>query len=377
MNRQELLSGVRKLVVKIGTASLSNEQGGLDEGQVSRLAEQVLGLRRRGIMTAVVSSGAIGAGMNALGLKERPRTTPELQACAAIGQGRLIALYERCFRKSGAHAAQVLLTREDFHDRRRYLNAANCFETLAAYGSVPIINENDTVSVEEIDLTFGDNDRLAALVTSLAGADLLVLLTDVDGLYEDPDAPAAERKIVRVIERIDDGVRGMVSGKRSRGGTGGMTSKLEAARIAAESGAATLIAGARQSNVLQRIFDGEELGTLILPSRERPDSRKRWLRFGSRTHGTLTVDAGARRALCEGGKSLLPSGIKAVQGRFQAGALVAVADEQGVEVARGVANYSSDDIRRIMGLKTAAVRKLIGEEAADEVVHRDHMALSL
>jgi glutamate 5-kinase len=376
VDRRELLSGVRKLVVKIGTASLSNEQGGLDEGQVSRLAEQVLALRRRGIQTAVVSSGAIGAGMNALGLQERPRTTPELQACAAIGQGRLIALYEKCFRKSGAHAAQVLLTREDVHDRRRYLNAVNCFTTLAAYGAVPIINENDTVSVEEIDLTFGDNDRLAALVTSLAGADLLVLLTDVEGLYEDPDAPPSERRVVRVIEHINDDVRRLASSKRSRSGRGGMTSKLEAAKIAAASGAATLIAGARQPSVLQRIFDGEELGTLVLPSRERPESRKRWLRFGSRPHGSLVVDAGARRALCEGGKSLLPSGVREARGSFAAGALVSICDEQGIEIARGVANYSDEDIRRIMGLKTAAVRKLIGEQAPDEVVHRDHLALN-
>ncbi len=376
MQRRRLLDRVKKLVVKIGTASLSNAQGGLDEEQVSRLAEQVLGLRGRGIMTAVVSSGAIGAGMNALGLKERPRGTPELQACAAIGQGRLIALYEKCFRKSGAHAAQVLLTRDDVHDRRRYLNAVNCFTTLTAYGAVPIINENDTVSVEEIDLTFGDNDRLAALVTSLAGADMLVLLTDVEGLYENPDAPPEERRVVPLISRVDETVRRMVSGRRSRGGTGGMNSKLEAAGIAAASGAATIIAGARTPNVLARIFDGEPLGTLVLPTRDRPESRKRWMRFGSRPAGTLVVDAGARLALCEGGKSLLPSGVRDARGHFQAGALVSICDEQDTEIARGIVNYSADDVRRIRGLKTSAVRKLVGAGATDEVVHRDHLVLN-
>jgi glutamate 5-kinase len=374
VDRREILQGVKKLVVKIGTAALSSPEGGLDEAQVARLAEQIHLLRKRGLLVVVVSSGAIGAGMNALGIHRRPSHLPQLQACAAVGQGRLTAVYDHCFRRHGYPAAQILLTRDDFNDRSRYLNASNTIHAILDYGSVPIINENDTISVEEIG--FGENDRLAALVSNLVSADLLILLTVVDGLYENPDSPAESRRVLRLVPKVTDEVRTLANGSHSRGGRGGMSSKLEAARVATDAGGLALIANALQSRVLERIFDGEELGTLFLPAKTRLTRRKSWIRFGSRPKGMLVVDAGARRALVEGGKSLLPSGIVRVEGEFGAGALVAVCDGAGVEFARGLANYSADDMRKITGLKTAAIHALFGDHAYDEAIHRDHLVLS-
>lgn len=377
MSRDKLLKRVRKLVVKIGTASLSNTEGGLDESQVARLAEQLHALKQRGLQVTLVTSGAIGAGMNALGIRRRPTHVPDLQACAAIGQGHLISVYDQCFSRYGYHAAQMLLTRDDFNDRRRYMNASNAIHAILAYGSVPVINENDTISVEEIDLSFGDNDGLAALVTNLVSADLLVLLTEAEGLYENPDAPAAQRKIVREAPKVTDAIRQMATSSKSKGGRGGMVSKIEAARVATEAGGAVVIAGARTPNVLGRLFDGADVGTLFLPAKpERLGRHKCWLRYGTRPKGKLAVDSGARRALAQDGKSLLPSGIRAVDGAFDRGDLVAVTDEAGAEFARGLVNYSSDEMRKIMGQKTAAVHRILGNTLYDEAIHRDHLVLS-
>jgi len=383
LDRKEILQRVRKLVVKIGTAALSSPDGGLDESKVARLAEQVHALRQRGMRVSVVSSGAIGAGMNALGIHRRPAHLPDLQACAAVGQGRLTAVYDQCFRRHGYHAAQMLLTREDFNDRPRYLNASNALHAILDYGAVPIINENDTTAVAEIG--FGENDALSALVANLVSADMLILLTVVDGLYEDPDAPPEKRRVIPLVTKVTDEVRRLASGARSRGGRGGMASKIEAARVATAAGALVLIANALQPRVLERIADGEELGTLFLPAKFVPGSdagtgrlasRKSWLRFGSRPKGQIAVDAGARHALVAGGKSLLPAGITGVTGDFDAGGLVAVCDQQGVEFARGLANYGSEDMRKIIGLKTAEVRRIFGDRAYDEAIHRDHLVLS-
>ncbi len=376
MERKELFGRVKRVVVKIGTAALSNDQGGLDEAAVARLAGQVHALRKRGLQVILVSSGAVGAGMSALGIARRPTQLPEVQACAAVGQGLLTAAYDKCFRKWGSHAAQVLLTREDLNNRRRYLNASNTLQVLLRMGVVPVINENDTVSLDELTgISFSDNDRLAALVTSLLGADMLILLTVVDGLLENPDAPEAERRVVSLVEQVSDQVRGLATASRSRGGKGGMDSKLEAAHVATEAGAAMVIANARTPRVLERLFEAEKLGTLFLPARTRMTGVKRWLRHGSRPKGTVTVDAGARRALVEGGKSLLPSGVVKVGGEFERGDLVAVQDDQGAEFARGLVNYSADEMRKIQGLKTAAVRRLLPEAPCDEAIHRDHLAL--
>ena len=374
MDRKQLLGSVRRVVVKIGTAALSDEQGGLDEASVSRLAGQIHALRKRGLEVAVVTSGAISAGMNEFGLRKRPTRLPELQACAAVGQGRLTAVYDRCFRRRGYHAAQVLLTRDDFDDRRRYLNASDALHAILASGAVPLINENDTISVDEI--TFSDNDVLAALAAHLLDADMLVLLTVVDGVYENPRAPHAQRRVLSVVSRVTEEVKRLADSGRTSGGKGGMKSKLEAAEMASTSGQIVAIANAGEARVLDRIFDGEEIGTLVLPAGERMAGRKRWLRFGSRPKGALVVDSGARQALVERGKSLLPSGIKAVRGEFERGDLVSVSDEAGREFARGMVNCSSEDMRKILGRRSVDVRRILGKAAYEEAIHRDRLVMT-
>lgn len=371
------MKNVRRVVVKIGTASLSTPEGGLDESHVEALAEQVHALKKRGMQVAVVSSGAIGAGMNALGIRKRPTQMPDLQACAAIGQGRLTAVYDKCFRKHGYHAAQMLLTRDDFNNRHRYLNASNALAAILRVGAVPVINENDTISVEELELSFGDNDGLAALVAHLLGADMLIILSTVDGLYEDPGAPAEQRKIVTEVRRVTDDVLHLSSGSVSRGGRGGMASKLQAARLVGEAGGFTLIANARAPHVLERAISGDALGTLFLPAvKKKMAGRKRWLRFGGRTKGMITVDEGARKALALGNKSLLPSGIVAVDGDFERSDLVAICGPDGREFARGLVNYSSSEMRLILGKKSSTIRGILGDCRYDEAIHRDHMVLN-
>jgi len=376
VDRTEILKRARRVVIKIGTAALSNVSGRLDESQVARLAGQVHVLRQRDLQVAIVSSGAIGAGMNALGIVQRPTRLPELQACAAVGQGRLAAVYDRCFQQRGYHAAQMLLTREDLDDRRRYLNASNALNAILDYGAVPLINENDTISVEEIELTFSDNDILAAMVTHLVGADILILLTVVDGLYDNPDAPADERRVLPVVNEVTPEIEQLAAGCRSKGGTGGMASKLEAARMASAAGAAVIIANARKKDILERIFNGAQVGTLFVPARKRMASRKRWLRFGSRPKGTLIVDAGAQRAVVERGKSLLPSGIIRVEGNFTRGDLVAISNESRDEFARGLVNYGAEEMQKLLGSKTAAISRILGETPYEEAVHRNHLVLS-
>jgi glutamate 5-kinase len=374
--RKKLLKEAKRVVVKIGTAALSNASGGLDAARVQAFAEQVHALKERGLQVAVVTSGAIGAGMDLLGLKRRPTRLPELQACAAVGQGRLMSIYDDCFRRYGYHASQILLTRQDIENRRRYLNTSNAINAILEYGAVPLINENDTISVEEIDFTFGDNDGLAALVTSLVRADLLILLTVVDGVFENPDASAAERKILAEVKTVNDDILALASSSKTRGGRGGMTSKLEAAQVATAAGEPALIANALTDNILERIFDGEEIGTFFCPATSRMKSRKRWLRFGNRPKGTLTIDAGAVGALVERGKSLLPSGITEVVGDFAQGDLVTICDTDRNDVAWGLVNYSANDMTTIQGHKTSDIRRLLGDAPYQEAIHRDHLVLN-
>ena len=377
VDRTEILKHTRRVVVKIGTASLSSASGGLNEARVAHLADQVHALRQHDLQVAIVSSGAIGAGMNMLGIVHRPTQLPELQACAAIGQGRLAAIYDRCFQQRGYHAAQMLLTRDDLDNRRRYLNASNALNAILDYGAVPLINENDTISVEEIELTFSDNDILAAMVTHLVGAEMLILLTVVDGLYENPGAPPKQRRVLPVVNKITDEIEQLAAKSRSRGGRGGMASKLEAAHMATAAGAAVVIANARKKRILERIFDGEHVGTLFVPTQERMASRKRWLRFGSRPKGTLVVDTGAQHALVERGKSLLPSGIVKVDGEFARGDLVAICDQSGTEFARGLVNYNAKEMQKILGCKTSEIARVLGASPYEEAVHRNHLVLSV
>ena len=372
--RKSLLTDVRRVVVKIGTAALSDERGRLVEQRIEDLAGQVHLLRERGVQVAVVSSGAIGCGMHMLGLERRPTRLPELQACAAVGQGRLASVYDRCFSRRGYHAAQILLTREDIDDRGRYLNASNAIHAILDYGAVPLINENDMIAVEEI--TFGDNDGLAALVTNLMAADLLILLTVVDGLYENLEAPPHKRRVIAEVREITDEIAALAGSAASAGGKGGMQSKLEAARVATAAGVAVLIANALEPRILERICDGDPVGTLFLPAQVKMRARKRWLRFGSRPRGAIVVDAGACRALLKGGKSLLPSGITGVTGSFARGDLVAIRSEDKREIGRGLVNYTSDEMQRIKGHRTGDIRRILGDAPYKVAVHRDHLVLN-
>jgi glutamate 5-kinase len=361
------MSGVRRLVVKVGTNVLSDKAGRLDREQVANVCQQVHELKGRGLEVIVVSSGAIGAGMGELNMKSRPKTLPELQAAAAVGQSHLIRAYDEIFRTHGYRAAQVLLTREDVNDRTRYLNGRNALLAMLELGAVPVINENDTTSVDEI--TFGDNDYLAAMVTNLLRAELLVLLTVVDGLEDDSG------RVIDTIEADDASAVRFARSERTTLGKGGMASKLEAAEIARSSGEMVMIANGRRKDVLLDLLDGRTLGTLLLPSEKKLSSRRRWIGFGARPRGTLRVDDGARRALLRRGKSLLPSGVVSVDGTFRKGDIVNVADASGRVIARGLANYASDAASTIAGHKSAEIPGLLGSCPYVEIVHRDNLVI--
>jgi len=370
--RRALVERVRTVVVKVGTAVLTDASGRLDRERVAGLARQVADLRGRGLRVAVVSSGAIGAGVGELGLPGRPQTMPQLQAAAAVGQGRLMRTYDEAFKRFGLHTGQVLLTREDLNDRLRYLNARNTLLALLEFGVVPIINENDTTSVEEI--TFGDNDFLAAQVTNLLRAELLVILTVVDGLRRRlPEGGLGER--VDVVEEVNDEVMALVAEEATPLGRGGMQSKLQAARVVTRAGEAVVVADGTRPDVLGAIFAGEPVGTLFLPSAKRMRSRKRWIAFGVRPRGRIRVDQGARRALLDRGKSLLPSGVVDVEGQFRRGDVVEIADEAGRVFGRGLTNYSSEDVLRVRGLKTSQMARVLGSKPYDEIIHRDNLVV--
>ncbi|MCD6416128.1 MAG: glutamate 5-kinase, partial [Planctomycetes bacterium] len=348
--RTEHVRPARRIVVKVGTNVLAPAQepgGGLDEDRVRSLVDQIAALVKEGRQVALVTSGAIGCGMAALGPGRSPGTLPGRQAAASVGQGLLMAHYSRHFQRHGIHAAQILLTHEDLDERRRYLNAANTIHALFELSCVPVINENDSISTEEI--KFGDNDRLAALVTHLVRAELLILLTSVPGLYKTPPQGGRPGETLSLVERVDERVRRLAYDETAPGGLGGMSSKIEAARIATEAGGAAVIADGRSPHVLRKIMSAEPVGTLFLPVSERLSSYKRWIRFTSRPRGSVRVDAGARDALVRRGKSLLPGGVLGVQGRFKPGDVVRLVGPEGEEFARGLANYSHEEIARIKG----------------------------
>jgi len=365
--RQDVVSRARRIVVKLGTNALTDAAGRLDGPFVADLSGQIARTLRGGVDVTLVSSGAIGAGMAELDLPDRPRTLPVLQATAAVGQGQLMRTFHDAFSRFDVKVAQILVTREDFHSRARYLNIRNTIAALVDCRALPIINENDTVSVDEI--RFGDNDLIAALVANMVDADLLVLLTDVDGFLRGG-------RVVDVIDRLDESALEGAGGKGSRLGSGGMRSKLRAAGMVTGSGAAAVIANARVRNVLPRLLAGEPLGTACAPVRRRVSARRRWIGHAARASGKIVVDAGAAHALKEAGKSLLASGITAVTGRFGHGATVAIVDSAGRQLARGLTNYSAEQIDKIKGLKSSQIAKALGDKPYDEVVHRNNMTLS-
>jgi glutamate 5-kinase len=372
-DRADTVRRADPVVVKVGTNVLADPAGAMDRGRIRALADQLARLRAGGRRVALVSSGAIGAGVGRLGLGRRPVDLPHLQACAAIGQCALMQAYQEALAPHGVHAAQILLTAGDFDNRVRYLNARHTILTLFEYGCLPVINENDTVSVAEI--KFGDNDHLAAMVANLLQAPLLVLLTNVNGLFTgDPrEDPAA--RLVPTVPHIDRSVTDMAAATKSTLGTGGMRSKLRAARLATSAGGAVVMANGSIDGVLDRVFAGEEVGTLFLPHGQGLSARRRWLGLTARPKGAFRLDAGARTAVERDGRSLLPVGVVEVTGMFGKGDVVSLCDTDGVEFARGLTNYSSADADRIRGLATDQIARAVGKVPYVEMVHRDNLAV--
>jgi glutamate 5-kinase len=356
--RSKLLENATRIVVKLGTGVLTDSRKQPDAGQMQQLASQIAEQRKAGKEMVIVSSGAVGAGMGVLGYDKRPVDLAELQACAAVGQSRLMASYEKLFDAFGLSVAQILLTHEDLEHHERHLNARNTLVTLLRHGVIPIINENDVVSSTE--LRFGDNDKLSALVASLLPADLLVILTTVDGLLQ--DFGKANPTTISRVERIDAKLEQIARGTDSETAVGGMASKIQAAKIVVRSGIPLVIASGRKKQALARVLAGQEEGTLFVPQTSRLQSRKRWIAFFHHPKGAIYVDAGARRALRENGKSLLPPGITRCEGDFDPGEVVRICDLDGTEFARGIAGFGSADIQA-RGLKRV------------EIVHRDNLVI--
>jgi glutamate 5-kinase len=373
--RAACLRGVRRVVVKVGTRLLTDVPGVPAAERIGLLVEALARLRHGGWEVLLVSSGAIGAGMTVLGTGKRPRAVPALQAHAAIGQCRLMYHYETACVARGFHCAQLLLTAEDLQDRERHLNVTSCLGAILAKRVLPVINENDSVSVAEIRV--GDNDTLAAMVAAMVRADLTILLTTVDGMcLRTAGGPLGSR--ISVVSELTDTLRGMAGGTDgNRFSVGGMATKLRAAEMVMRAGESLLIADGRDFGVLQRVAAGEDVGTLFCASSgRRMSGHKRFLAFFSEPAGALTVDAGAAEALCRRGRSLLPGGISAVTGVFGRGDTVRIMDAGGRELGRGVTNFGHSELARILGLKSADVRQILGEDACfDEVIHRDYLVL--
>ena len=367
------LAGARRVVVKIGSSLLTNAGAGLDRGAIGGWAKQIAQLRGRGIEVLVVSSGAIAEGMKRLAWSRRPRAVNELQAAAAVGQMGLVQMWESCFAELGLHTAQVLLTHEDLGDRRRYLNARTTLRTLVGLGVVPIINENDTVVVDEI--RFGDNDTLGALVTNLIEADALVILTDQQGLYSADPRKVPDARLVARGDAGDPALEAMAGGAGSAIGRGGMLTKILAARRAARSGAHTAIAYGRERDVLSRLFAGEAIGTLLTARTAPVAARKQWLADHLKPAGRIVLDAGAVKALVTDGKSLLPIGATAVDGAFERGEVVSVNAPDGREIARGLVNYGAAETARILRRPTSEIEAVLGYIAEPELIHRDNLVV--
>ena len=373
MGARRALTRARRLVIKVGSGLITSPGEGLDGKRIGALATDIAALVADRREVALVSSGAIVAGSARLGLSRGPRSIPEKQAAAAVGQSSLMWHYEQAFKRHGIKVGQVLLTGQDISDGGRYLNARNTLLALLDFGVLPIVNENDTVAVDEIKV--GDNDNLAALVAHLIDAQLLVLLTDVDGLYTgDPRRDPAARRL-ETVEAVTEEVQRFVFDEAGRVSVGGMSTKLEAAQKAAASGIGMVIASGRDPGTLGRLIRGEPVGTYFLPRDDRLAARKRWIAFAVPPQGRLMVDAGARKALTERGKSLLPSGLVEVDGQFDAGDVVALIEADGQEFARGLVNYDTDELRRIRGAKTADIERTLGYKGVDEVVHRDNLVI--
>jgi glutamate 5-kinase len=373
MSRLSVVAAARRIVVKVGSSLVTNSGQGLDQQALAQWATQIAALSRAGKQVILVSSGAVAEGMQRLGWKRRPKALHQLQAAAAVGQMGLVQAYETCFRSHGMHTAQILLTHDDLADRKRYLNARSTLRTLLDLGIVPIINENDTVATDEI--RFGDNDTLGSLVTNLVEADVLVILTDQPGLYTADPRKRPEATLVAEARAGDPALEAMAGGAGSQIGSGGMLTKVLAAKRAARSGAHTVIASGREPDVLMRLSSGEAIGTQLTADTMTLAARKQWLADHLQVRGRLHLDAGAIKALLADGKSLLPIGVHELEGDFDRGEVVACLDPTGREVARGLANYSAAETRRILRAPTAEIEARLGYIDDPELIHRDNLVL--
>ena len=370
---REKLAKKGRWVVKIGSSLLTNDGQGLDQAAISRWVEQLVKLRSAGMELILVSSGAVAEGMTRLGWRDRPSEVHRLQAAAAVGQMGLVQAYEANFMRHGIHTAQILLTHDDLSNRRRYLNARSAMRTLIELGVIAVVNENDTVATDEI--RFGDNDTLGALVANAVEADALILLTDQSGLFDsDPRSNPNARFISEA--RADDESLIAMAGGGGKLGRGGMATKVRAAKLAARSGAVTVIASGREPDVLLRLHQSELLGTLLTPEREPMAARKQWIAGQLQARGALVIDAGAVAALTRSGRSLLPAGVRSVSGDFSRGEMVMVVDESGRLIARGLANYGVEDAGRIVGRSSREIESILGFMGEEELVHRDNMVLA-
>ncbi|MBV5301963.1 MAG: glutamate 5-kinase [Methylococcales bacterium] len=373
MNSRENFKNAKRIVVKIGSSLLTKGGKGLDKIAIAQWVEQMAALRKSGVDVILVSSGSVAEGVWRLGLKSRPTTLHELQAAAAVGQMGLVRVFDDTFQQHDIHASQVLLTHDDLSNRQRYLNARSTLLTLLAFGVVPVINENDTVATEEI--RFGDNDTLAALVANLVEADLLLILTDQQGLFTADPSVDTDATLISQINVNDERLESMAGESRSGLGRGGMSTKVSAARLAARSGAATVIAAGATNNVIQSVLKGDVIGTHFLPDIEPLLARKRWLAGQLQVKGQLVLDNGAVDMLKNNGKSLLAVGVKWATGQFERGELVSCLDQNGVEIARGLVNYGSEETRKIAGKSSADFQSILGYADDLELIHRDNLVL--
>jgi len=372
MDRKSYLKKVKRAVIKVGSGVLTRKNG-LNLNLIDDLATEICRLRRKGIEIILVSSGAIAAGLKKAGLSKRPKSLSQMQALAAMGQSNLIMAYEEAFARHGAKAAQILLTRDDLTHRRRYLNARNTLMTLLSWKIIPIINENDTVGTDEI--KFGDNDNLSALVVNLTESHLMVSLTNIDGLYDKDPRQYSNAQLIPIVEKVDRRITQAANSIPGFLGTGGMATKLEAARTIALGGIASIIANGARANVLKDVFSGKPCGTFFLPEASSLSSRRQWIAFTKKTQGVIVVDQGAEKALLTNGKSLLPSGITDVQGKFSVGNSVIIQGKKGQRIALGMVNYNSGDLRKIIGARSSEIETILGYRHDDEIVHRDNLIL--
>ncbi len=367
------LHSCQRIVVKVGTSTITYPNGQMNLSRIEKLAWELSDLHNEGREILLVTSGAVAAGVGRLGKREYPKTLPLKQAMAAVGQGTLLHLYEKFFAEYGKYIAQVLLTKDDFDERLRYLNARNTLNTLLQLGTIPVINENDTVVVEEI--KFGDNDTLSALVAEIVDADLLIILTDIDGLYDQDPRIEPGASLIQELEEMPELVEKGLKGRGHKFSSGGMYTKLLAARMAMASGIPMVVANGHQPGTVRGIIEGQRLGTLFKPKEGKMQARKRWIAFGSQTHGSLCLDNGAVEALRKKGRSLLPSGITAVNGAFERGNIVSIVNGAGQDIGRGMVNYNDEEIRMIMGKKSTEIAGILGAKDYDEVIHRNNLTV--